>query len=105
MPSPLPALCPFQGQIPQVKFQTVKSSIPLTDGPANRQGGWSLIDLMNHTDKSPFVLPKTCLSTELCDCLFGVQDCHISSSFHIIIKTLRNSYDQSVPQKIHREQW
>lgn len=53
MPSPLPAPCPFQGQILQVKSQIVKSSMSLTESPANGQGGWSLIDLMNHTDKSP----------------------------------------------------
>lgn len=76
----------------------MKSSTALTEGPANHQGGWSLIDLINHI-KSPLALPKTCFSAELCDCLFGIQDCHISSFFHIVIKMLRNSNDQSVPQK------
>lgn len=73
----------FPGQILQVKFQIVKSypDTPLTEGPADHQGAWSLIDLMNHSDKSPFALLKTCFSTELCGCLFGIQDCHISSFF------------------------
>lgn len=98
MHNSLPPLCPSQGLILLVKSQILKSSIALNGGSANLWRHLAPTDLMGHIGNSVISLPKTCLNTELCDCLFGIQGHHTSGFSHIITKTFRNSYDQSVPK-------